>query len=231
VIFQPQTANALVLEPQASRDVINEILADDAFGSYREFGYWKPLENESDEFENGWFLEWLKQVIEGFAHNLAYFGELALWLLVAGVLAYLLNWFLRNRSLLRGSGVSLGNNKRHIPSQVAGLDLRPESLPDDPATEAASLVEKGDYRGGFSLLYRAALSVLVHHHAISIVEGATEGECLRRVRGEITAESSDYFSRLTGMWQQIAYGHKLPGKEQALLLCRDWPDYFGVGRA
>jgi hypothetical protein len=229
--FQPDSADALVLEPQASQDLINEILADDAFGSYREFGYWKQIKSESDKSENGWFIEWLKQVISGFTYNLAYFGEIALWLFVAGVLAYLLNWFLRNRSLLRGRGGAQGNQKRPIPSQIAGLDLRPESLPDDPATEAATLIENGDYRGGFSLLYRAALSVLVHEHAIAIVEGATEGECLSRVRDEIADESGDYFSRLTGIWQQIAYGHRLPPKAQALALCRDWSNYFGVGNA
>jgi hypothetical protein len=75
------------------------------------------------------------------------------------------------------------------------------------------------------------LSVLVRHHAIEIAEGATEGECLSFVSGEIADDSSAYFSRLTGTWLQIAYGHRLPLKEQALLMCRDWPDHFGVTSA
>jgi hypothetical protein len=230
--MQPGSVDAMEMDPLASRELIEEILADDAFGRYQERGYWKPIDDESGETEDGWLVEWLKQILRGFTNELAYYAEIVLWLVVAGVLAYLLYWFLLNHSLLQGRGASSGHNKRHIPSQVAGLDLSPESLPADPAAEAASLIEAGDYRGGFSLLYRAALSVLVHDHAIEIVEGATEGECLSRVRGEIDDDCSVYFSRLTGIWQQIAYGHRLPAKQQALLLCHDWPNYFaGVGSA
>jgi hypothetical protein len=69
---------------------------------------------------------------------------------------------------------------------------------------------------------------MVHDHAIEIDEGATEGECLHSVRGVIADETSAYFSRLTGMWQQIAYGHIQPAPEEAMLLCRDWRGYFGV---
>jgi hypothetical protein len=72
------------------------------------------------------------------------------------------------------------------------------------------------------------LSVLVNDHAIDIVEGATEAECLSRVRGEIGEECNAYFTRLTHVWQQIAYGHRQPPREKALLLCRDWPNHFGV---
>ena len=105
------------------------------------------------------------------------------------------------------------------------------SLRADPATEAASLIEQGDYREGFSLLYRAALSVLVHDHSVEIAEGATEGECLYSVRGVVSDDSTAYFSRLTGMWQQIAYGHMQPPKEKAMILCRDWHSHFGVSGA
>ncbi len=228
---QPGTATALEMDSQESRDLISEILADDSFGRYQERGHWKFIGEESEQDDNNWLIEWLQRVLGGFGTSMAFYAELIMWLAAAGVLAYLLHWFLQNRSLLQGRGESQRNSNRHIPTQVAGLDLRPESLPADPATEAASLIQAGDYRGGFSLLYRAALSVLVHDHAIQIVEGATEGECLRRVRGEIADETSAYFSKLTGMWQQIAYGHIRPPEEKALLLCRDWHGFFGVSSA
>jgi hypothetical protein len=231
--MQPGAVDALEMDPQASRDLINEVLADDVFGRYEEREYWKYIDDESGEAErdSGWLVEWLEQLLSGFTHDLAFYGELVLWLVVAAVLAYLINWFFRNRSMLQGKGFLQRNIKKNLPTQVAGLDLRPESLPADPAAEAASLIEDGDYRGGFSLLYRAALSVLVHDYAIEIIEGATEGECLSRVRGEIADDSSAYFARLTGMWQRIAYGHRQPAKEQALGLCRDWPSHFGGGNA
>jgi hypothetical protein len=229
--LQPGSVDAIEMDPQASRDLINEVLADDAFGRYKETGKWKYIgEVPNSEEDNGW-TEWLRQILSAFSRDLAFFSELVLWLVAAGILAYLLYWFLHNRTLLKGRGVSALDTKRQIPRHVAGLDLSPESLPTDPAALAASLIEEGDYRGGFSLLYRAALSVLVHDHAIKIVEGATEAECLSFVHGVIAEESSTYFSRLTHMWQLIAYGHKQPPKEKALLLCRDWPNYFGAGSA
>ncbi|MEW8050246.1 MAG: hypothetical protein AB2792_03435 [Candidatus Thiodiazotropha sp.] len=227
---QPGTVEALEMDPQESRDLINEILTDDAFGRYQERGYWKYIGEDSGEDGSNWLEEWLQQVLGGFVGDMAFYGEVALWLTVAGILAYLLNWFVHNRSLLQGRDLPQRNN-RQIPSQVVGLDLRPESLPADPAAEAVSMIDNGDYRAGLSLLYRAALSVLIHDHAIEIVEGSTEGECLSSVRGVIADDSTVYFSRLTAMWQQIAYGHMQPPKEKALLLCRDWRSYFGVNSA
>ncbi|MBT2968848.1 MAG: DUF4129 domain-containing protein [Candidatus Thiodiazotropha sp. (ex Ctena orbiculata)] len=224
----PQPAEALQLDPQESRQLIDEVLADEVFGRYREFGYWKPIGDESDEVEHNWLLEWLEQVLGGFTRNIAFYTELVVWLAAGVILAYLLYWFMQNRTLLPGAAKRQREGNRQIPSQIAGLDLRPETLPADPAAEAASLIEQGDYRGGFGLLYRAALSVLIHDHSIAIAEGATEGECLLSVRGVMPDESMRFFSRLTGVWQQTAYGHIQPAKEEALDLCREWPGYFGV---
>ncbi|MES9969766.1 MAG: hypothetical protein ABW092_07000 [Candidatus Thiodiazotropha sp.] len=229
--MQPETVTALEIDSRESHDLINEVLADDSFGRYESRGRWKYIGEESDQDDDNWLLEWLQRVLGGFSGNMAFYAELVIWLVMAGILAYLLYWFISNRSLLQGVGESKRNSNRRIPVQVAGLDLRPESLPADPASEAASLIQAGEYRGGLSLLYRAALSSLVHEHAIEIAEGATEGECLHSVHGVIADETSAYFSRLTGMWQQLAYGHILPTEQKALLLCRDWPDYFGVSSA
>ncbi|MES9993022.1 MAG: hypothetical protein ABW098_13775 [Candidatus Thiodiazotropha sp.] len=226
--LQPETADALQLDAEESRQLIDEVLEDEVFGSYREVGYWKYIGEEAAEDESNWLLEWLQQVLGGFTNNLAFFFEVIVWLIVGAVLAYLLYWFIHNRNLLQGRTKRQRESDRKIPSQIAGLDLRPETLPADPAEEAAFLIEREDYRGAFGLLYRAALSALIHHHSIEIAEGATEGECLLSVHGVMTDDSTDYFSRLTGIWQQIAYAHRQPVKEEAMGVCRDWPDYFGV---
>ncbi|MEW8506344.1 MAG: DUF4129 domain-containing protein [Candidatus Thiodiazotropha sp.] len=226
--LQPGTAEAIQPDADESRQLIDEVLADEVFGSYRELGFWKYIGEESDEDENSWLIEWLQQVLGGFTGNIAFYGELVMWLAVGGVLAYLIYWFLQHRYLFAGGAQRQHGSNRQIPSQIAGLDLRPETLPADPAAEAASLIERGDYRGGFSLLYRAALSVLIRSHSIEIAEGATEGECLRSVRGVIADDSTRYFTRLTGIWQQTAYGHIQPAREEAIDLCRDWPGHFGV---
>ncbi len=226
--LQPANVDALQLSAGESKEVIEEILADDVFGRTQEQGFWKYTGDVSEEEDSSWLIEWLQQFLDGFTGNIAFFTEGAMWLALGAILAYLLYWFMQNRFLLQGTAVQQRENNKQIPAQIAGLDLRPETLPSEPAAAAASLIEQGDYRGGFSLLYRAALSALVHNYSIEIDEGSTEGECLRVVRGVIADDSTAYFTRLTGMWQQIAYGHIEPSREKAIGVCREWPAFFGA---
>jgi hypothetical protein len=160
------------------------------------------------------------------AQGIASIAELLLWLAGGALLAYLIYWFVNNRELGR-RGIKAAGNGRVAPTRIAGLDLRPESLPDDPASEAERLIEAGEYRGALSLLYRGALSALIHRHALEIHDGATEGECRWLVADQLERRLDDCFSRLTRVWLRLAYGHTPPGKEQALSLCRAWRECFG----
>ncbi len=214
---------AQTVDREQVRSAIEEVLADEAFGRTREATRWKyvgPKDKDSEQ-ENPFF-EWLASLTEGFAA----FGELLLWLAGGGVLAYLIYWFLNNRELNPARFSSSGNG-RVVPTQIAGLDLRPESLPDDPASEAERLIEAGDYRGALSLLYRGALSVLIHRHALEIPDGATEGECRLLVADQLGQDLGDYFTGLTRVWLRQAYGHWPPERDQALALCQAWRSCFG----
>ncbi len=211
------------VDREVVRTTIQEILADDTFGRMREVTDWLPKKTAPESKPENPFAEWLGS----YSNRFAAFGELILWLAAGGGLAYLIYWFVSNRELRR-LGRSASASGRLVPTQIAGLDLRPESLPDDPAGEAERLIEAGDYRGALSLLYRGALSNLIHRHALEIPEGATEGEC----RGLVAAQLQpldDCFSMLTGVWLRLAYGHRPPEREQALALCRDWRSCFGGG--
>jgi hypothetical protein len=227
--LQSANVDAMQLSPEESHKLIDEVLADDVFGRNQEQGFWKYTGKVSDdEEESGWLVDWLQQMLDGFSHNLAFIAEMAMWLSLGAILAYLFYWFMQNRSLLQGAGMRQRDNGRQPPAQIAGLDLRPETLPAEPSAAAALLIQQGDYRGGFSLLYRATLSALINNHSIEIDEGSTEGECLKVVHGVISDDSTAYLTRLTGMWQQIAYGHIEPSREKAMGLCREWPAFFGV---
>lgn len=114
-----------------------------------------------------------------------------------------------------------------MPTHIAGLDLRPESLPEDPAMMAERLIEAGQFRSAFSLLYRGALSALVHRHALAIPDGATEGECQLLAREQLDMDLHDCFAGLTKVWLLLAYDHHVPEKQQALILCREWRSCFG----
>jgi hypothetical protein len=211
------------VDRQTVRSLIEEVLADEAFGRDQEATRWEYVGDASDDsLEDNAFFEWLEKSAEG----IAAFSELLLWLGGGGLLAYLIYWFVSNREL-RPGGFGGGRKGRLMPTQIAGLDLRPESLPDDPASEAERLIGSGDYRGALSLLYRGALSALIHHHALDIPHGATEGECQRLVAHQLEQTLVSCFSSLTSLWLRQAYGHRPPGRDQALALCREWRSCFG----
>jgi hypothetical protein len=206
------------------KSLIQEVLADEVFGRYEEGHRWKYVGQDSDDGidEDELSSGWLKRS----GKDIARFLEVLLWLVGAALLAYLIYWFIANRDLLP-AGFKTSRNERTVPTEIAGLDLRPESLPDDPAREAERLFEAGDYRNGLSLLYRSALSNLVHRHALEIPEGATEGECQRLVSDQLGEQLDGCFSHLTLVWLRQAYAHLSPEREQALILCREWRNCFG----
>ena len=110
------------------------------------------------------------------------------------------------------------------PQAVAGLDVRPESLPADPLGTARTWWDEGRHREALSLLYRAALSWLIHQGGVGIEAGDTEGECTRRVAATAeTASLSAYFQQLTRAWLGIAYAQATPSAATWDALCDAWP--------
>jgi len=114
-----------------------------------------------------------------------------------------------------------------MPVEVAGLDVRPESLPDDPASTALALWRRGEAREALGLLYRAAIARIVDRFEVPIVDGDTEGLCLFRVR---TARVPDVetFGELTATWQGCAYGERVPDDAGFDGLVRRWRAAYGA---
>jgi hypothetical protein len=218
------------VDRQAVRTTIDEVLAQEDFGQLVEKTRWVPIDKPIEE-TNNLFIEWLKAVLKSFANGIASIGELLLWLVGGALLAYLIYWFIQNRGLLRDGSLRRARQGRSLPTHIAGLDLRPESLPEDPAAMAERLINEGQYRSALSLLYRGALSFLVHHHALEIPSGATEGECQRLAQQQLETALHECFSGLTGVWLLLAYDHRPPEKQQALSLCQQWRGCFGEGHA
>jgi hypothetical protein len=83
-------------------------------------------------------------------------------------------------------------------------------------------------RGALSLLYRGALSTVVHRDRITLAPGDTEGDCLRVVSAHCAADTARYFSRLVRHWQRTAYGGELPDELVVRTLCDEWLPCFGA---
>jgi hypothetical protein len=116
--------------------------------------------------------------------------------------------------------------KSRLAAQVvAGLDVRPESLPDDPLAVARQLWAGGQRREAMSLLYRAALAWQIHRQNVVIMESDTEGDCVKRVVAEpgSAQREAPLFRRLTSFWLGTAYAGSPPAEADWSALCQAWP--------
>lgn len=117
------------------------------------------------------------------------------------------------------------------PVEVAGMDVRPESLPDDPASAALVLWNQGQPRVALGLLYRASIASLVRSFGVPIVDGDTEGVCLERVVAHpfesVAPTPLEPFAGLTVVWQACAYGGRFPSTGEFEQLVGGWRRSFG----
>ncbi len=131
------------------------------------------------------------------------------------------------------AGLMLPGARRRA-TEIAGLDIRPESLPDDVPSQVLALWRKGELRQALALLYRATISRLVHDDHLEINVGATEGDCSRLAE---RAARSNLLSagRLkatvlaTQLWLRAAYADRWPDEAAVAEGCRLWGSEFGLG--
>jgi len=160
-------------------------------------------------------LDWLRDFVRAVAEG-------ARWL-IWGLAALALAWLairIHRWARVRAGGERPG--KAPLPSHVGSLDIRPESLPDDVGNAAAALWQRGQHRPALSLLYRGALSRLVHAHGVPVRAASTEGECVALAAGRLQPQAQAFFVRLVDAWQLAAYGGRLPSTAQVLALCGEF---------
>lgn len=166
--------------------------------------------------------------IEDLLHSLSQFMKVLIWALVIGAVV-LLVWRYREWLRVFGSRLRLpARRTRQPPSQLFGLEVAPESLPDDVASVAERLWDE-DPRAALGLLYRALLSHLLHDHQVPIKAAHTEGEVLTLARGLQRDDLSRLAEVLTRHWQNLAYGRVLPSQSLKRGLCDSWRRQFGSG--
>ncbi|MCW8196269.1 DUF4129 domain-containing protein [Proteobacteria bacterium 005FR1] len=163
----------------------------------------------------------LRDIFGGFATGF----QLLLWIVVIALVAWLLYRY-RNGLI---SLLSLPAKRKTAaqPDVLFGLDIRKESIPEDVCKRVRQWWSEGRHRDALGLLYRATLSRLVHQFAFEFHAGYTEQECVAVVSRGDNRDLSDYVSRLTRSWQQLAYAHRLPEAAQVDALCSQWQGLFG----
>ena len=216
------------LTPAEFRERIKEVLEAPEFQTEKTKYTWQwrgRLPKRDKERETPTFSEAFLERLGEFFARLAEILEALLW--AAALLALILLYAYRDRWL----HLVMRTRRRSpeaLPLEMFGLDIRRESLPDDIVAAAREAWQRGDAVVALSLLYRGALSQLVHVHQLDVPLSATEDDCLRVVKKTSGTPLSVYFEALTRSWQRIAYGARRPSDSVARALLEQYGAHFGA---
>jgi Domain of unknown function (DUF4129) len=219
----PAAASAPALDITAVHAAASAVAADPLLGGTDKVRYLrfkdtdKKEDKKTDTSMAGWWIELIKGLSTGM--------RIAIWLLGAGVLIWI---FLRLRDWvqLQRTGTLVA---AVAPTHVGSLDIRPESLPEDIGAAARALWQQGQPRAALSLLYRGALSRLVHVHGVPIRAASTESDCLALAQPRLSPASHRYLSQLISGWQIVAYAQREVASDDFEALCRHFDERLTQG--
>jgi hypothetical protein len=225
---QPAAAGEPAAAKSAQREIA-EVLKEPEFPHARETWTWRVRWPEWDLPEWLRWPEWLRfkggggTAGEGpWAEILATLVKVVFWTAVAVALAWALYQLARRLPYL----IEPRAERIEPPPVLFGLDIAPETLPPDIAGTAARLLGAGRMREALSLLYRGALSSLVHAGGIALQPGDTERDCVHRARAVLPREGHAYFVELVAAWETTAYAGRLPDAGRAQALVASWTAHF-----
>lgn len=226
-LFAPAVSHAAtdMPSPHEFKEKIKAITATDELKSTEKRDIYLPKDRDKKDKDTA-----KQNIDDSFLRMLAKLGEFfasSLKAILIIILVMLIVWLgLNHERWLKWIRGVRPAPKFAPPQQLFGLDIRPESLPNDVAGEALKLWQLGKLRGALSLLYRGALSRLAMQEGVTLKESYTEGDCLREISNHIGKDKNHYFTQLTLAWQMIAYADRSPGNTAGETLCRQYPLYF-----
>jgi len=207
------------LTSKAAQDSISELLDAPPFTNRKTLTEWKW----DKETRSGTSLDWLRRISERL--HLAQSIQILLWSLVIALFIWLLcHWRDWLKTFFRP--IHLPKKRQTAaPSVLFGLEVAPESLPDDLLASVRKLWSEQP-REALGLFYRALLSRLLHQLNLPLKSAHTEGEVLALVNQLKQTELADFCRQLTGHWQRMAYGHQVPPEDSREPLCQGWQRLF-----
>lgn len=217
------------LNSEQAQKSIRGILDEPPFVTREERRRWTRPANEQEDGSH--WLSFIMQRLEDMTilGYLARFIEIGLWALLITIIVLAL-W--RSRHWLALQAERIGFQRLHTrpPETLFGMDIAPERLPDDLASEAERLYQEQP-RQALSLLYRGLLSRLAHDYRVPLNSAHTEGEVLNLAKEQLDQDAlKRYAASLTFQWQRLAYGHQLPDRQTCEKLCSDWRHLFDGDR-
>ena len=208
--------------PQQLKQRISQVLQQPEFQTTKIERHWKFTGKLTHKNQPHKPSAWMKLLAE-WVPSIARIFEWLLWLLLAAVIGWLIS---NHRRWMGWSGYLPAIIQAQPAKILFGLDIQPQSLPDNIVECAWQLYQDGQYRPALSLLYRGALADWARRGSPVLGVYATEGECMYLFRAGAARETGDYFCRLTHAWQNTAYADRQPPIEEMQRLCRDWNLHF-----
>jgi len=141
---------------------------------------------------------------------LAEIARVAFWIIAALAIGYALWWAAR---MVPRARAALGEAYRP-PASLFGMEIAPEKLPADIGAAAAALARAGRLREALALLYRGALSDLVHRRGVELLASHTELEALQLATKRLDSDRSAYLQTLVRTWRECAYSRRAPGQPE-----------------
>jgi hypothetical protein len=100
------------------------------------------------------------------------------------------------------------------PASLFGMEIAPEKLPANIDAAALALARAGRLREALGLLYRGALSDLVHRRGIELLASHTELEALQLAQKRLDPDPSAYLATLVRTWRECSYSRSMPGQPE-----------------
>ena len=197
--FCPCFSEPAAAQQKSPKDEIAEVLKAPEFGHYRETTRWERIDPAKPSDAKAPDLSFWHAI----GSALAKAAEVALWAVAIAALGYALWWLARRLPRMDDAR----REGYEPPAALFGMELAPDTLPADVPEAAARLAAAGKLRDALSLLYRGALSELVHKRGVQLVAGHTEGEAVRLA-------GMPYFAALVDAWRRCAYARRIPSSEE-----------------
>lgn len=207
------------LPPEDSTQQIDAIMQLDEFSNVRTVKRWQRIDKDEKDKDDEPF-----EIAESLQLLFANITKILLWI---GVIALVVLLFVyRERLLAMLKPLQRQPTQQTAPDILFGMDIRPESLPDDIAAASRSLWQAGQHREALSLLYRGALMRLTRKDGVPVQDSHTEGDILHLARDYIGGgQRIAWLTAVTRAWQGCAYGHRTPPDEQVVPLFDGWAGF------
>lgn len=209
-LLLPLAAFAAEGDPQSARETrdprreIAEVLKSREFPHQVDTMQWRPKrpweqgERKPDAGDGNWMIE--------AGRFLAVVLRALFWLAVGAAVVYAIWWLVNMLPRMRAPAAE----PYRPPAALFGMEIAPEKLPADVGAAAAALARAGRVREALALLYRGALSHLVHRRGVELLASHTELEALRLAQKRLGPDGNAYLSTLVRTWRECAYARRAP---------------------